>query len=336
MRTRSRAFTLVELLVVIGIIALLIGILLPALAKAREQSRQIKCAANLRSVGQGILIYMNQYRQFFPASYTYVGQQFSGGSQTPNTPINGYVHWTSFLYSDGGVGSTPTESFTCPSIENGGLPPTNTTPQNHDGQPNDAGVSIIDLQAPRCAFTLNEALCPRNKWVLGFQGAVRVYQYVNAAQLGDASHIILGTEFPQVAKLVEDVGEVSGALVCKSHRPVHGFKGLTGGLDMSLVPPDPYGTRPTYTRVSASDLQPDPQPGATSASRLDWVGRNHGTKKLQQGFNPGSSNFLYADGHVETKSVVDTLGIPGGGSGNNAFEWGDYFYSLRPNNDITY
>ena len=66
--TKRHAFTLVELLVVIGIIALLISILLPALQAARESANTIKCAANLRSVGQGLGMYVAQNKQTLPVA----------------------------------------------------------------------------------------------------------------------------------------------------------------------------------------------------------------------------------------------------------------------------
>lgn len=77
---RRKAFTLVELLVVIGIIAVLIAILLPALSAARKSAQSLACEANLRTLGQALIMHANEHKGYMPLA----GNISVGGGIDPN------------------------------------------------------------------------------------------------------------------------------------------------------------------------------------------------------------------------------------------------------------
>jgi prepilin-type N-terminal cleavage/methylation domain-containing protein/prepilin-type processing-associated H-X9-DG protein len=67
---RRRAFSLIELLVVIGIVAILLALLMPAMIGARRQAMSVKCKSNLQQIGQSLLIYANNNQDFmYPPSH---------------------------------------------------------------------------------------------------------------------------------------------------------------------------------------------------------------------------------------------------------------------------
>ncbi|HEV7301463.1 MAG TPA: prepilin-type N-terminal cleavage/methylation domain-containing protein [Tepidisphaeraceae bacterium] len=126
MKRTSKGFTLVELLVVIGIIALLISILLPSLNRARETANRVKCASNLRQVGQGLLLYSNENRQAYPRTVAAAGNMTAFTGAPSNDPFSGAAGETDATRpADNDVTAAMfllvrtqdmgTEVFTCPS-----------------------------------------------------------------------------------------------------------------------------------------------------------------------------------------------------------------------------
>ena len=88
--SKRRGFTLVELLVVIGIIALLIAMLLPALSKAKEQANRVACMSSLKQLGMALQLYTSDYKGWFPAPGANVREE-------------DWIHWQTTRQLDNGA-----------------------------------------------------------------------------------------------------------------------------------------------------------------------------------------------------------------------------------------
>jgi prepilin-type N-terminal cleavage/methylation domain-containing protein/prepilin-type processing-associated H-X9-DG protein len=341
---KKPAFTLVELLVVISIIALLLAILMPSLNKARQSAFGIKCGANMRNAGAALLSYTTDY-EYFPCSYYYPDKDGNFNALLQNTPTYGYSNW-SYAVADGGRCSAT--AFSCPAMPHGGPPRTDPGPKSGDWESGQIDVDGLtsaspnaktDQQAPRMSITANAAIIPRNKFTLASLAAEggsgpRVNRFVKPAEVSGASNTIAATEFNKDWK---QIGEsVAGLIKVKSHRPIMPFYSFeassanvgiySASLGYSSFQYYPQGDNPlttTFGVEKSTDLNKT-NTSLDGPTQINAVGRHHPGQGENADYG-GCANFLYCDGHVERKAVMDTM---------KKHEWGKAFYSITGPNQI--
>jgi len=140
------AFTLIELLVVIAIIAILAAILFPVFAKVREKARQTSCLSNEKQLGLGLMQYVQDYDEKFPAGYITGGTAPAIGQAS-----NWGMGWAGETYSY--IKSTGV--FKCP--DDPGASSGSSVPVSYSLNDNIAGLVDAALSSPASSVLLVEA-----------------------------------------------------------------------------------------------------------------------------------------------------------------------------------
>jgi prepilin-type processing-associated H-X9-DG protein/prepilin-type N-terminal cleavage/methylation domain-containing protein len=296
MMNRKGNFTLIELLVVIAIIAILAGMLLPALNSAREKGRAALCLSNGKQLGTGFMMYKDDYKGVYPSAYWYVNGTSSA---------NGYYHWSAMIRTYVKANKT----YECPSMANPWAPSCFGSNLNGFGEAVQAPPDQVsqsgaqDLQVPRISYCSNELITPRKRAVS--QTALRL---VKDTDLKKPSSEILMAEYTDIKDRLNGTSSAGGAAV-KSHRPASGVAtdaaGSTG-YDQEASPTAAVYAVPVSAAKAAALA-----PSATSP-HLNYV---------QWDRHGGRSNYTMADGHSEAKTVDETLDP-------NNFLWGKRNYTV--------
>jgi len=272
---RRRGFTLVELLVVIGIIALLISILLPALNRARRQAKTVQCQSNMRQVAMGLLMYINDNKGHFPPARVPTGNTaYPNAFWWPDALVEGKYVIAQSAYDFPGdpvrkiftnsvfkcpEGIEPDESSVDDTKGNGGDYPTDMANNGYSLPDNDPKQQTLGFGIPSWYMLNCRNTSSTNK---NGQGRVTPFIYFNTTD----------------GKTLSDPAWQRGMGQVKK------------GSELLMI-------------VEASstnwfDQNPSPTPAYASSVFLRRLGARHG-KRSADGAN-ADTNMAFFDGHVAT------------------------------------